>query len=194
MSSLFLVKCFLLSAGTHKPRYLSLQRFILEFIYLILTSKIGWVFDLLPSETIEPVGSVAPNVNINDKVNVKFVRIGNDLSILCPAQAYPMPAHRWIFQLTNFPFQLLFVFSVYISNHFSYSALKKCFCKSIYPNIFSARINRNWNRFAFFTLEPVGSVPPKINSYSKFDEMSVHNGETLAILCPAQSFPVPSFR
>lgn len=45
-----------------------------------------------------------------------------------------------------------------------------------------------------FSVEPVGSVPPKINSYSKFDEMSVKNGATLAILCPAQSFPVPAFR
>lgn len=43
-------------------------------------------------------------------------------------------------------------------------------------------------------LEPVGSVPPKVNSHAKFDELTIANGATLSILCPAQSFPVPSHR
>lgn len=46
--------------------------------------------------SIEPVGSVAPNVNLGDKTMLANVRIGNDLSILCPAQAYPMPAFRYV--------------------------------------------------------------------------------------------------
>lgn len=48
----------------------------------------------IPNISTEPVGSVAPNVNIGDKTSIANVRIGNNISILCPAQAYPMPAFR----------------------------------------------------------------------------------------------------
>lgn len=66
-------------------------------------------------------------------------------------------------------------------------------------NIQVTRIQYVWLLIKSYTwlhafLEPVGSVSPKINSISKFDELSVHIGHTLSILCPAQSFPVPSFR
>ena len=57
-------------------------------------------------------------------------------------------------------------------------------------------LNTELLNFCFFvaSLEPVGSVAPKVNSYSKFDEITVRHGHTLSILCPAQSFPVPAFR
>lgn len=42
----------------------------------------------------EPVGSVKPNVNNEYKTNVASVRIRHQISLLCPAQAFPVPAHR----------------------------------------------------------------------------------------------------
>ncbi|XP_059225656.1 cell adhesion molecule Dscam2 isoform X20 [Stomoxys calcitrans] len=43
----------------------------------------------------EPVGSVAPKVDINDKVKISIIKSEASLSLVCPAQGYPMPAFRW---------------------------------------------------------------------------------------------------
>ncbi|XP_037024203.1 Down syndrome cell adhesion molecule-like protein Dscam2 isoform X8 [Bradysia coprophila] len=43
----------------------------------------------------EPVGSVAPKVNVADKGHISSARTGHTTDILCPAQGYPMPAFRW---------------------------------------------------------------------------------------------------
>uniref|UniRef100_A0A182YKL3 Down syndrome cell adhesion molecule n=2 Tax=Neocellia TaxID=44535 RepID=A0A182YKL3_ANOST len=43
------------------------------------------------------------------------------------------------------------------------------------------------------TLEPIGSVPPKISG-GLLQEMKVKSGQDFAILCLGQSFPMPSFR
>ncbi|CAD7012105.1 unnamed protein product [Ceratitis capitata] len=55
--------------------------------------RINWL-----DKPLEPVGSVAPKVDINDKVKVAFKRQNSSLSLICPAQAYPMPAFRqsWV--------------------------------------------------------------------------------------------------
>ena len=46
-----------------------------------------------------------------------------------------------------------------------------------------------------FTTEPIGGAAPKFSSSSKsigtFEE---HGGESLALVCPAQAYPLPSFR
>nr|XP_017031921.1 Down syndrome cell adhesion molecule-like protein Dscam2 isoform X26 [Drosophila kikkawai] len=43
----------------------------------------------------EPVGSVAPKVDMEDKVAVSIRDSNNSLNLLCKAQGYPMPAFRW---------------------------------------------------------------------------------------------------
>ncbi|XP_043064025.1 Down syndrome cell adhesion molecule-like protein Dscam2 isoform X29 [Drosophila ficusphila] len=43
----------------------------------------------------EPVGSVAPKVDIKDEINYARAALGESLSIVCPAQSYPVPAFRW---------------------------------------------------------------------------------------------------
>lgn len=43
---------------------------------------------------IEPVGSVAPKVNLADELSIARVGFGLTLSIACPAQSYPVPAFR----------------------------------------------------------------------------------------------------
>lgn len=48
--------------------------------------------------------------------------------------------------------------------------------------------------FFLIKIEPIGSVAPKVNSYSKFDEMSTRQGEILSLLCIAQAYPTGSFR
>ncbi|XP_036333538.1 Down syndrome cell adhesion molecule-like protein Dscam2 isoform X46 [Rhagoletis pomonella] len=43
----------------------------------------------------EPVGSVAPKVDVKDRINWLDKPQGRAFSLLCPAQSYPMPAYRW---------------------------------------------------------------------------------------------------
>ncbi|XP_055385728.1 cell adhesion molecule Dscam2 isoform X15 [Condylostylus longicornis] len=43
----------------------------------------------------EPVGSVAPKVDIKDKTNLANVNFNGEIALLCPAQSYPIPAFRW---------------------------------------------------------------------------------------------------
>lgn len=44
----------------------------------------------------EPVGSVAPKVNVADKGHISSTKQGHMTDILCPAQGYPMPAFRYL--------------------------------------------------------------------------------------------------
>nr|NP_001036485.1 down syndrome cell adhesion molecule 1, isoform BB [Drosophila melanogaster]ABI31036.1 down syndrome cell adhesion molecule 1, isoform BB [Drosophila melanogaster] len=43
----------------------------------------------------EPVGSVAPKVDVKDRITWLDKPMGQALSLLCPAQSYPMPVYRW---------------------------------------------------------------------------------------------------
>lgn len=43
-------------------------------------------------------------------------------------------------------------------------------------------------------LEPVGSVPPKMNLLEKVRTMQVPQSTTYAMQCPGQAFPVPIVR
>jgi len=45
-----------------------------------------------------------------------------------------------------------------------------------------------------FIIEPVGSVRPKIVSADKLNVVESATSENATLLCPAQSYPVPSFR
>lgn len=47
--------------------------------------------------------------------------------------------------------------------------------------------------FSFFK-EPVGSVGPRINLVDKLGFAVNEEHTSLALFCPAQSFPVPAFR
>lgn len=51
-----------------------------------------------------------------------------------------------------------------------------------------------FNNISLFLLEPVGSVAPKINVADKLGATSARQGHVIDILCPAQSYPMASFR
>ena len=46
----------------------------------------------------------------------------------------------------------------------------------------------------FHDTEPVGSVPPRLPPKSKFDSVHRLAGRPVAIVCDAQSHPVPIYR
>jgi len=43
-------------------------------------------------------------------------------------------------------------------------------------------------------LEPISSAVPKVVSLAKFDMKTYSGSSTMALLCPAQGYPVPVFR
>ena len=45
-----------------------------------------------------------------------------------------------------------------------------------------------------FIVEPVGSVRPKIVSADKYKVVESATSDNATLLCPAQSYPVPSYR
>lgn len=46
---------------------------------------------------LEPVGSVAPKVSVADELTVARVTLDHSISILCPAQSYPVPRYGWAY-------------------------------------------------------------------------------------------------
>lgn len=42
--------------------------------------------------------------------------------------------------------------------------------------------------------EPVASVGPRVNKKDSFEIDTISQGGSLAILCPAQAYPVPIYR
>lgn len=48
--------------------------------------------------------------------------------------------------------------------------------------------------FLLILLEPVGSVLPTFNAADKLNFQSVKGKHFVTLLCPAQSYPVPTFR
>lgn len=44
------------------------------------------------------------------------------------------------------------------------------------------------------TLEPISTAAPKVSSKAKFDIIDYRQGSHLALICPAQGYPLPNFR
>jgi len=42
----------------------------------------------------EPISGAAPRVALIQKTNIEYVRLGEIVSIMCPAQGFPVPAFR----------------------------------------------------------------------------------------------------
>lgn len=43
----------------------------------------------------EPVGSVAPRINLGDKLGFAVSEWNSSLALFCPAQSFPVPAFRY---------------------------------------------------------------------------------------------------
>jgi len=50
---------------------------------------------------LEPVGSVKPKINVQDKLQTREISRGIGFALLCPAQSYPIPAHRCALHAIN---------------------------------------------------------------------------------------------
>lgn len=62
----------------------------------------------------EPVGSVKPKINVQDKLQTREIAQNAGFALLCPAQSYPMPAYRYITHLPPFRITLHVVRPFYL--------------------------------------------------------------------------------
>lgn len=117
---------------------------------------------------LEPIGSVAPKVNSGDDLKAVKAELNKSITLLCPAQAYPMPVFRLVRD------------GLFLS--FFFEALSRLpFLRNDSPFL-----NYLW-------LEPISSTSPKIYSVDAHPTV-VPQGAHMSILCPAQGYPAPSFR
>jgi len=92
---------------------------------------------------------------------------GSKLALICAGQGFPVPSFRYLY---NFLMGTLSLFLIAIF------------------------MEQEWfDLFFVVNIEPVGSTKPKFGVEVK-REQPFSAGVILALLCPAQGFPVPSYR
>lgn len=125
---------------------------------------------------VEPIGSVSPKINTQDRLTLFDGKILTSINLLCPAQAYPTPVFRWgSFKV------IVFVLSVDKFAKFFFRISLGCLQ---YLNIHNLLL----------ITEPVGSVSPKKNTGDDIKVIAAAQGRNIGILCPAQAYPTPVFR
>uniref|UniRef100_A0A1B0AGE9 Uncharacterized protein n=1 Tax=Glossina pallidipes TaxID=7398 RepID=A0A1B0AGE9_GLOPL len=60
---------------------------------------------------LEPMGSVAPKINANDELTMVRSRLQQNVTLLCPAQSYPVPVFRQ-FKKGNLSLKQYFLYNV----------------------------------------------------------------------------------
>ncbi|KAE8748380.1 hypothetical protein FOCC_FOCC004812, partial [Frankliniella occidentalis] len=143
----------------------------------------------------EPVGFAAPKFPTASRGNIYSVDLGSSPTLLCPAQAYPVPAFS---SGPKFP-------TAFKSLSFSGSQRESVtiLCPAQAFPVPQYRVPFSLAGFLSrisplclaprYTAEPVGSSAPKFPNADKSRTFAASRGQSLTILCPAQAFPVPHY-
>uniref|UniRef100_A0A1B0AGE7 Uncharacterized protein n=1 Tax=Glossina pallidipes TaxID=7398 RepID=A0A1B0AGE7_GLOPL len=126
--------------------------------------------------SLKPLGSVGPRLSTGNDIKVNIKPTKTTLTLLCLAQAYPVPFFRFLRKTPSGNFVL----------------------KQSDPFLST---NCPQNRSKLFDLsqlciilEPVGSVAPKLTSGDESRIVKIGQQSSATLLCPAQAYPVPFFR
>lgn len=118
---------------------------------------------------------MSPKINTHDRFSLLDVKIGSNINLLCPAQAYPTPVFRWgSFKAITFRYHGAINLLIFFE---SLGCLRKL---NIHNHL--------------LVTEPVGSVSPKKNTGDDIKVIAAAQGRNIGILCPAQAYPTPVFR
>uniref|UniRef100_A0A182MHU8 Uncharacterized protein n=1 Tax=Anopheles culicifacies TaxID=139723 RepID=A0A182MHU8_9DIPT len=146
-------------------------------------------FSPAPVDT-EPVGSKPPTFSSESKGSIFDKAANSSFALLCQAQAFPVPIMRTCRQCCTENFR----------RPPSGNACNKCagFCNTLsWASLSNAGLQAHqtvsFEILKYRAAEPVGSVGPKISG-GRLQEMIVESNTSFALLCLAQSFPVPVFR
>ncbi|KAI5709500.1 hypothetical protein M8J75_000712 [Diaphorina citri] len=119
------------------------------------------------------------------------------LALLCPAQAYPVPFFRtgWLDETPN-PTREFFRAEIFVREKTARALLPRtsvprAFLQVKYDGV--KAFSKGQQRTIF--KEPVGALKPKLaTALNTIQGFNVKSSESLALLCPAQAYPVPFFR
>ncbi|KAK6620955.1 hypothetical protein RUM43_011254 [Polyplax serrata] len=150
-----------------------------------------------PFHPSEPVGSTKPKLHSLDIIRI-ITESKRDFTMMCPAQGFPVPVYR------GFRFRLLGLSFYLVKAQLSRGALSNK--RNIYSEYFNhpyvgyfsisfavEPLGSTMPTFVAEMKEPVGSTLPTFVSEVK-RETRIQSGNEIAVLCPAQGFPVPAFR
>ncbi|KAL7736494.1 hypothetical protein ACLKA6_019693 [Drosophila palustris] len=141
--------------------------------------------------SIEPVGSVSPKINTGDDYNHIKGKFSQDLSLLCPAQAYPQPFYS-VRPKVNPQDKHQFI-DVELNNNYALLCLAQSYPTPAFSFLVHVVNKRREKHSNLPFVEPVGSVKPKINVQDKLQTREIGQNVGFALLCPAQSYPMPAF-
>ncbi|KAH0947635.1 hypothetical protein HN011_008034 [Eciton burchellii] len=116
----------------------------------------------------EPVGSVRPKFPTMDNLNGLSVALEGNMPLLCPAQGFPVPSHRAGRQR-----------EAQVPDDRRFQEL---------PH------DEGWLDHAAVPRSGVPCPPVQFPSVSNINGLVTYTNGTLPLLCPAQGFPVPSYR
>ncbi|KAL2740305.1 Down syndrome cell adhesion molecule-like protein Dscam2 [Vespula squamosa] len=124
-------------------------------------------------QPIEPVATKKPKFSSDAKKSWYDRVVGQDLTLFCPAQGFPVPTYRYFY--TKYLDRevekrlLRHILLSYLSDE------RACFLQCL-------------------SVEPVGSKAPALTGNLKGGWMENKAGSSIVLTCPAQGYPVPSFR
>ncbi|KAJ8967480.1 hypothetical protein NQ314_002794 [Rhamnusium bicolor] len=133
--------------------------------------------------SLEPIGSVLPKFPATDNLRGFTSKGDSIVTLICPAQAYPVPTHSP--KLTSGDESRVL--------QAKQTATLTMQCPMQAFPIPKFRIQEVFI-LIFLLLEPVGSVAPRLSAgTSKIQTLEGQQIASLTLLCPAQSFPVPNY-
>ena len=148
--------------------------------------------------TTEPIGSAVPKFS-QDTRTLSFIRREkNSLSLLCPAQASPLPAFRFVRNDSAILIMQFCVLELFAKERLMLGATNSIleWFSVVYLATGAPKTSfRSMSNFTLFHLqEPIGGAKPKFSS--AIDGLIVRYAlrQFIAITCPAQGFPLPGFR
>ncbi|KAL2741315.1 Down syndrome cell adhesion molecule-like protein Dscam2 [Vespula maculifrons] len=108
-------------------------------------------------QLIEPVATRKPKFSSDAKKSWYDRVVGQDLTLFCPAQGFPVPTYRYF-----------------------------------YTKYLDREVEKRLLRHIL--VQPVGSKAPALTGNLKGGWMENKAGSSIVLTCPAQGYPVPSFR
>uniref|UniRef100_A0A1A9V523 Ig-like domain-containing protein n=1 Tax=Glossina austeni TaxID=7395 RepID=A0A1A9V523_GLOAU len=146
----------------------------------------------------KPMGSVAPKVDVKDRINWIDKPQGRDFSLLCPAQSYPMPAYSSVPPNVEIK-DKAGIFLGFANKTLALLCPGQAYPKPSYRRLseicdFQVRsANMKIHSNIFEKIEPMGSVAPKVSLLEQLQKSLATLQSTIALFCPAQSYPVPIY-
>ncbi|KAM8712136.1 hypothetical protein ACLKA7_012631 [Drosophila subpalustris] len=138
-----------------------------------------------------PFFSVGPRLTSGDDSRTTKIPLSRSVTLLCPAQAYPVPFYS-VRPKVNTQNKHQFI-DVELNNNYALLCLAQSYPTPAFSFLVHVVNKRREKHSNLPFVEPVGSVKPKINVQDKLQTREIGQNVGFALLCPAQSYPMPAF-